>query len=147
MKITKKHVLIFIVFDFLIFACIAYYFYNKPHKNIAESNADIMITDTEIFNAFEKDESAAIKKFVTGDPVVELSGIIYEMTVNADTTATIIFKDPKYSGDVSCTLIKEESSKLKLFKTGDKIKVKGQCSGMQQLIDKEVVMLRCIITK
>lgn len=144
----KKILIIFFLFDMVVFAGFGYYFYNKPHKDISGTQPEIIVSDEEIFKAFESNEAEAIKKFVTGDPVVQVAGNIEEIIKNTDSSITVILKNKtKYNGDISCAMNKSETAKLQNTKQGSFIKIKGQCSGMQELIDKEVVFFRCVVTE
>jgi len=143
---TKKIIILAVVFIIVICGSIGFYMFNKTFKNIANANPDIIVSDDQIFSEFEKNETTATKKFVTGDPIIEVSGVIAEITQNADTTTTIVFQNPaKYTGDISCTIVKTDVEKTKKLKQREKVTIKGQCSGMQELIDKEVILIRCII--
>ncbi len=144
----KKIIIIVILVATAISVTVGLYLYNKPHKDILGSSADIVVTDDQIFKAFETNETNAIKKYVTGDPIIQVSGQIAEITKNTDSTTTVIFQNKsKYNGNVSCTIIKSESEKLRNKKVGENTCLKGQCSGMQELIDKEIIFLRCVFVK
>ena len=122
---------------------IGLYMFYKPTKDFSKSKVDVTLTSTGLFNEFSKDQNSATAKYVSTDKTIELSGKITEIKKNDDGTTLIILDAGNPDGDVSCTLTNEESPKAGKFKAGSIIKIKGQCTGYQELISKEVIMIRC----
>jgi len=142
------YVLLGVVLAFVICIAVGLFMYFKPHKNISESKPDIILKASELFKAFETNETDATKKFVTGDPTIQVLGIVDEINKNQDTTATIILRNvAEYNGCITCTIDKSQFTKLDKFQKGTPIIIKGQCSGAQELVEKEIVMIRCIIVE
>ena len=131
----------------LIGGAIGIYLYKKPVKDFADSKAEITLNAKAIFDEFVKDQNAAIAKYVSNDKTIQISGLISDVQIGNDGTVTIILDVANPDGDVSCTLTPEESQKAKDLKPGTNINIKGQCTGFQELINKEVVMIRCGLVK
>ena len=126
---------------------IGIYLYNMPQKNFASSKADFTLTAKELFDEFVKSEQAANAKYVTGNKTIQISGTIKELPESPDTAAIVLIDVQNPDGDISCTLIPEDSKKVKTLKVGNLITVKGQCTGYQELISKEVLMIRTGLIK
>jgi hypothetical protein len=124
---------------------IGYYMYQKPVKNFAESTEDYKLTAIDLFNEFAKNEVAANQKYVVKDKTILVEGYLKDIKKNDDGTITVYFDVSSNDGSLSCTFSLEESAKIALnsLTKGKKISIKGQCSGMQELIEKEVIMIRC----
>lgn len=122
---------------------IGIYFYTKPIKDFAGSKADISLTADDLFREFEKNESQATSRFVSDDKTIEVNGKVRDISKNSDGTSIITLKTSDQNGTVSCALTPEESSKAAKLKADMKVVVRGQCTGYQELIDKEVIMIRC----
>jgi len=120
--------------------------YFKPTKDFAKSEADFSVTAQQLFTEFSKDEKNSSAKYVHNDKTVEISGVIQSISANSDSTKTIILSVGNPDGDVCCTLTQEASVEGKLS-AGKSIKLKGQCTGLQELIAKEVILIRCAIVQ
>lgn len=127
---------------------IGYYYYSKPVKDFAKSDADYILTANTIFDEFDKDETSATLKYVQKDKTIQISGEISEIKTLDDGALNVLLKAGINPDDaVSCSIIKEDAGKLSYYKVGDKITLKGQCSGVQDLVAKEVIMIRCGIVQ
>jgi len=124
-------------------AGIGYYLFQEPVKNFADSSADIVLPAKTLFDEFIKDENKAIAKYVTDDKTIQIKGKILKISKNSDGIVTLDIDVGNPDGNISCELIKEESSKADKFKAGDVITIQGQCTGYQGLINPEVKMSRC----
>ena len=128
-------------------ATIGYFMMNKQVKDFAKSKAEITLSSKALFDEFQSSEASANAKYVANDKTMQVEGQILEIIQNEDSTSTISLDVMLEGGDISCNLSKEESAKSAKFKKGDKITLKGQCTGYQELINKEVVMIRCGIVE
>jgi tRNA_anti-like len=114
-----------------------FYFYNKPVKSTKSKNADVVIRSEDLFNEFSNDENAANNKYL--DKIISISGEVTNIA-NEDGLSIVTLKTNSDMFGVICK-IEQNEDKVKTIKAGDKIKVKGACTGM--LMD--VVMVRCVI--
>jgi len=127
-------------------AGIGLYLFFKPTKDFAKSKADFTVTAQQLFTEFSKNETASSAKYVSNDKTIELTGIVQSVTDNSDSTKTIILAVGTPDGDISCTLTKEQSATAKITENKT-ITLKGQCTGLQELIAKEVILIRCAIAQ
>jgi len=129
----------------LIVIGIALSMYFKPHKDFGASKPDLVVRADQLLMDFTKNETEANRKYVEGDETVMVEGIVDDVQTNPDTTVTIILKDNLMPGSISCTLVPLESTKMLQIKKGISVRIKGQCTGLQELIDPQVIMIRCVI--
>ena len=119
----------------LLIAGISYgiYLYNKPHKDIAESKAELTITAPELIEKF----TANLEKASTSltNKIVEIQGSI--TTIEKTETSIIIILDQ----GVKCEL-KNESQQLE---KGQVITIKGVYSGYDEMFN-EISLIRCHLT-
>jgi len=125
---------------------IGLYLFFKPTKDFAKSKADFTLTSDQLFADFSKDEKVSTAKYVSNDKTLEITGTVQSVTDNSDSTKTIILSVGSPDGDICCTLTKEQSLTAKISEK-QSIKLKGQCTGLQELIAKEVIMIRCAIVE
>lgn len=121
--------------------------YFKPHKDFAASNPDFELTVADLVGAFSADEAAATARYVSDDMTVLVSGIISEIDTDTQGNAVIVLSQPGTEGGVSCTLMPEESTGSITLQAGQPIRIQGQCTGMTELIEPQVIMIRCALVK
>ncbi len=122
---TKKSGKIFLVAILLILAIglvAAYRIWNKPHKNV-EDAAAITVTATELYNSFIKDSAKANELYT--NKVVQVSGEVSQVSVNQQAQQVVLLKTAVEEAFINCTV---EGKKVNA-KAGDKISIKGICSG------------------
>jgi hypothetical protein len=108
--------------------------WNKPHSDMNEAKADLSISADMLMK--EYDETKYLNK------TVQVSGIIKEVVKeNGATSIKLEANDPV--GDVSCELDKFTIQKEKTYNVGDKITMKGICTG--KLMD--IVIDRCVLVQ
>jgi hypothetical protein len=112
--------------------------WNKPHTDVSQSPSDIAIAPSELLAQFNTDENAANSKYL--DKIIEVEGIVKSINpVQNGGSVSLDASDDMAS--VTCEF--ENLSDISEIKLGDKVKVKGLCSG--KLID--VVLNRCALSK
>ena len=112
--------------------------YNKPHKDIKSSAADLQIEASQLLSQFEENESNANTKYL--DKLIEVSGSIRETSTDEDGNINVILESENPLSGVICQLDNLTEHKNTSFKPGEKVAFKGLCTGM--LID--VVLVRCV---
>jgi len=124
----------------LLIGAIGYYNYNRTTSSLENTSPDFALSADDIFAEFEKNETEANKKFL--DKVIEVSGTVQSFNNEnlADRNVTLQTESGIFG--VICKLDSTYDAKYTTV-TGDKIKLKGVCTGM--LMD--VVLIRCIPTK
>ncbi len=133
----KKLIPVIILIAAIIGATVAYFTYNKPHRDIASEKAAFSLTADELFDAFEEDEVAANAKYL--DQVVEVTGEVAEVTENSAGQAVItITAANAMLGGISATL--QEAGKANVA-DGQTVTVKCRCTGY--LMD--VILINCTV--
>ncbi|MBM2817336.1 MAG: hypothetical protein HW421_4098 [Ignavibacteria bacterium] len=143
MKKKVIRIVILLVFAGLFAGGYGYYMYQKPVKNFSESKAEITITAKAIFDEFAANQNAAEAKYVAKDKTIQVSGKIARIEKKDDGTYTVYLEVGTPDSEVSCSFAPEASQKAAGLKAGMNVAIKGQCTGWQDLISREVVMIRC----
>ncbi len=117
--------------------------YYKPHKTFAGAEPDFRLTVPQLIAAFTSDEAAATAKYVAEDKVILVSGTVLDVITEDSGTVVIVLGEEGVEGTVSCTLTAEESAHAERIKEGGSAQITGQCTGMQGLIEPEVILIRC----
>jgi hypothetical protein len=142
-KKTKYYILGGILVLVLVGVGIGLSMYYKPHKDFAHAGADIVIKAGDLCAEFCADEAAANAKFVADNKTIQVSGIVRDLSKNQDGSWSIVLNTNDASCTINCTLMPDESHKAEKLHAGASVKLQGQCTGMQELIDKQVIMIRC----
>jgi hypothetical protein len=101
---------------------IVYRIYTKPHRDVTKEQA-LTITADALYDAFKTNEEAANKQYL--DKAVAVSGEVVAVSTNQDGKTVIDFKTADTFVVVNCTC-KEKPGDVK---EGDKITIKGICTG------------------
>lgn len=120
--------------------------YFKPHKDFAGSTPDFRMTVSELVGAFLTDEAAATVQFVSDDKTVMVSGTVRETDTDSAGNAVIVLEQAGAEGSVSCTLTPAASTEAVTIVPGDPVRIQGQCTGMQGLIEPQVILIRCAVS-
>lgn len=138
MKKFKIIVFILLVLG-LVGGTVAWFQYNKPHRDATSEKVAYTLSATELFEAFDLDEVQAREKY--SNKLLEVSGIVAEYILGDESGGGIILLE---SNDmlfgVKCMLAEIPE---KTPATGKAIIVKGFCSGLNG----DVEMTRCAIIK
>lgn len=120
---------------------LGYLIWNKPHEDVL--NADGMETDAfSLYNSFTSDSSKAKISFL--NKIIKVSGVLQEVTANQQKQQIILLKSPVQGASVNCTM----EQNCKNVKPGDKVVIKGICSGFsggipEMNIPGDVLLVRC----
>ncbi len=118
----------------LIGGAVAYKMYNKPHAETKDATADIVITPADLLKAYETDETAADKAYL--DKIIEVEGVVKSVN-QVEQGASLSLETGNDMAAIICEF--ESNNALENVKAGDKVRVKGFCSG--KLMD--IVLVRC----
>jgi len=102
---------------------IGYYLYNKGPLNVRTASST-PVTATDLYSSYLSDTSTAQKKY--SGKVLEVSGLIAEVTSNQQGEQLVLLKTGAEGGHVNCTM----EEKAEGLKPGMQVTVKGICSGM-----------------
>jgi hypothetical protein len=121
-KKTKKTILFLLLAVIIIGACIVYYIWNKPHKDVKHASAE-KVTAAVLYQTFSTDSVKA--KSMYTDKVLEVSGEVTKVTTNQQNQQVILIKTAVADASVNCTMEENATG----VKPGDNISIKGICSG------------------
>jgi len=126
MKKGWKYIIALSVIGLLAAAIVSLYVFRKSDNSVKGKKPDFKVLCSEIVSEFENDEQSASAKYV--DKIIEVEGEIAEISSDEESYVVILREPDSFSG-VSCSVSKGEISESELGKTGDKIKIKGICTG------------------
>ncbi len=125
MKLYIKIALFAIFFIALSGIWIALHFYNLKHPDMAKTKPDFVVTASVLEKAFEHNETAASKKYI--NKIIEVTGTVASVKPAGNNVLTISLATGSDLSAVICTFTAvTDTSK---FRTGDKINLRGECSG------------------
>lgn len=140
-KKTKRNIFLIFIAIVVTIAIIGYRIWNRPHLNIENATA-IKTTAIGLYIGLSKNDT--ISKSIYLNKVVEVSGVITQVSLNRQHQQIILLKTNVSGGSVNCTM----EQKLNNIKTGDSIVLKGICSGyiggdMDMGLPGDVFLTRC----
>jgi len=145
MSNASKRNIFFVVIAIALAASIyGYFLWNKPHKDIQNATA-IKTNAVSLYDIFITDSAKAKTTFL--NQVVEVSGIVKNVSLNQDKKQIILLKTSMADASINCTV---EESKLTV-QTGDTISLKGMCIGYmggdeEMGLPGDVYLIRCYKT-
>lgn len=112
--------------------------YNKPHTDVLASKPDYEVSAKDIIDDFSQNEAGANQKYL--DKIIQIEGKIKDInTTDGNTVITLSSENsPK---NILCTMEPSENKKTFGLKNGQKITIKGICTGF--LFD--VIIVRAVI--
>jgi len=111
---------------------------NIPKMSVENKAADFQLTAAELFQSFESNEQQATKTY--SGKIIELAGEVMEIEKDQNDAYVFIIDGGDGFNAVMCTMDGSVDA-LSKVKAGDRIRVRGLCSGMN--ID--VVMNKCVL--
>lgn len=141
MKFKKKHWLLILLVCVLAASIYAYREYNRKAADLMSVKPFASIEATSLIAMYETDEQKANTMYL-GKPI-DVTGAIAEVDNQQDTLANVMLGKSDDMHKVSCLLDPKSIKELKKYKTGDKITLRGICTGY--LMDVE--LNRCVVIK
>lgn len=129
-----KKILPYIIAFILVSGAVGYFMYNKPHNETKGATSDVIISPADLLKAYETDEAAADLAFL--DKILEVEGIVKSINV-LDQGSSLSLDAGSEMSSITCEF--EGADALAGVKPGDKVKIKGFCTG--KLMD--IVLVRC----
>lgn len=136
----RKELLVVAGVLLLIGAYTAYHTWNKPHEDIAAADSFMTISATDLFKAFQDNESEANSRFL--NKVLTINGVIRQVKTGKD-LPTIDLNTADELAAVICNLDPFADHKTLDFAVGQEISIKGKCSGMLN----DVIIDRCVVVR
>jgi len=133
------------VLTILVLVCIAggvgAYLYFKPAKSYHHATPDITLEAGEIVCDFTSDENTANAKYL--NKVIEVHGTVKDISQDEKGLTSVNLGVLNQVAMVSCSMDSNVTESYSSLAIGDKVKIKGLCSGM--LMD--VVLVKCVLVK
>jgi len=125
MKTYVKVALFFVTFIAIAAILAALYYYNLKSTDMAKAKADFIVTASELAKAFESDETKASVTYI--NKIVEVTGKIASVKPAENKVISISLATESDLSSVICTF--PAVSDPSVFKIGEEITVRGECSG------------------
>lgn len=129
---TKKKIIkiVLIVFGagILIAGGVGYYMFNKPARDVQNTETDFNYQASEIVNEYLTDSQKANNKYLDeagNSKVLEISGTVAEISEDFNNQKVILLKNEGDKAGVSCTFTAETNANAQNIQIGDLITIKG----------------------
>jgi hypothetical protein len=132
----------------IIMAAAAIYIYkefNRTHMDTARLQADYSIAATDLIKEFETNEQISNKKY--WDKVIQVEGSVKEIVKDERGFYTLALGDTSSLSSVRCSIDSAHSREAAIVKKGNRIAVKGICSGFNadEMIGSDVILVRSVV--
>lgn len=153
MNTTIKTILLLGIIGAVVGGGIAFFMYNKPHKNVLDADPDYTMTSVELFSRIEGKASTASAEF--NDKIFEVSGTVAKTDMPDDSTANLFLAiDDEGLNNVICAVDAKYIAEVKAIKPGANITIKGIFSGVNEFSDPDfginttdIMLTRCVVKK
>lgn len=136
----KKKVLFIFLFVTITGFFAVVYLYNKPHKSIISESPIYVLPASKLVAEFEENEKTANSKYL--GKVIEVNGFISEKDTNQKGIVNISLAGQDLS-NILCEFDPIHQLNTSRLKEGDKVSIKGICTGI--LMD--VVLVDCVVSE
>lgn len=106
---------------------LAYYEYNRKPVSLLDVQPVFSISATALAAQYENDENLANSIYL--GKVVDVSGKLVSAEKIADSLLNIVLGDASALHNVSCMAAVEEQQEFQKLKVGDRITIRGVCTG------------------
>ncbi|WP_299217157.1 hypothetical protein [uncultured Aquimarina sp.] len=120
-------------------AFIYFNIYNKPHIDVSAATPDLSMEAGVLLGEFLNNETEANSKYL--EQIIQVSGTIAEIDTDKNDNSIITLRKNDDIESVICHVLPEENKKASNLKIGQKINIKGICTGY--LMD--VILVKCVI--
>jgi len=118
--------LLFVVIGIGVF--VAYTMYNKPHADVSELEGEAVSAEA-LYAAFEQDEAAAMAQYAGANKVIEVSGIVSEVTEESNNLFVELAVPDAMIGGVRVTVDPRYAANVKALPAGAEVSFRGLCAG------------------
>ena len=121
---------------------VAFYIYNKPHRDVQSTKVDFTLSSQSLVDEFIKDQETAIGKYLTEDgesKIVKVNGPIFSISKDMNNQQVLVLKTKEEESGVSCTFMESTNGNTTALKKGDVVSIKGVIrSGAEHDLDLEL---------
>jgi len=131
----------------LLGAAATWYIFSEKFSDTSETKTDFTINALDLIHEFEKNDSLANKKYA--EKMIVVNGMVSEIEA-ADTTVNIKMVDTTSGAYVIFAFQQQHREEAKKIKQGDKVSIKGSCSGgaYSRILETEYITFkRCALNK
>lgn len=142
-----KSIILLVIIVVLAFAGGVLYVFTKKFTDITKEKVDYTISAFDLINEFKNNDSLANKKYA--EKIITVTGLVTEVE-SADTTVNIKMADTTSGSYAIFAFQQQNLTEAKAIKEGDKVSIKGSCSGgaYSQILETEFITFkRCALTK
>ena len=142
-----KSIILAVIIVTLAFAGGIWYVFTQKFTDTTKEKADYTINAFDLINEFKKNDSLANKKYA--EKIITVTGLVTEVEA-ADTTINIKMADTTSGSYAILAFQQQNQTESKAIKEGDKVSIKGSCSGgaYSQILETEFITFkRCALTK
>lgn len=142
-----KSIILSVILVALAFAGGILYVSTKKFTDITKEKVDYTINAFDLINEFTNNDSLANKKYA--EKIITVTGLVTEVE-SADTTVNIKMADTTSGSYAIFAFQQQNLTEAKAIKEGDKVSIKGSCSGgaYSQILETEFITFkRCALTK
>ena len=107
-------------------AIVAYNVYNKPHIDVVDAKADVLVTAENLFTEFSTDEATANAEYL--DKIIQVKGIVQKLEIE-NGIGIVTLKTEDDVGSVQCNLSTEAKNDFNVLKENELVTIKGICTG------------------
>ena len=107
---------------------IVYYMFNKPARDVQNTNTDFSYNASQIVNEYLADAQKANNKYLDEEgnsKVLEITGTVSKISEDYNNQTVILLKSTNDKAGVSCTFMPTTNSHTQNIKIGDRITIKG----------------------
>jgi len=142
-----KSIILLVIIVVFAFAGGVLYVFTKKFTDITKEKVDYTISAFDLINEFKNNDSLANKKYA--EKIITVTGLVTEVE-SADTTVNIKMADTTSGSYAIFAFQQQNLTEAKAIKEGDKVSIKGSCSGgaYSQILETEFITFkRCALTK
>jgi len=147
MKSRTKKIGAFIIILVLAGATVAWYLFTDTFSDTAHRKVEFTVDAMDFIKEFEKDNKLANQKYT--EKIIAVNGTVSEVE-SADTTTNIKMIDSESGSYIIFAFQQQHLADAKKLKAGDKVSIKGSCSGgtFSEILETELISFkRCAINK
>ncbi len=134
----KKRILLLLIVVAAVGGAIGLYFYNLKMPSMAGQKADLEITATALFEAYDTDEASANERYL--GKVLAVQGQVRQAQTLPDGTVKVLLETGQDFG-VLCEFDPNTQHARTAFSPGETVTIKGECAGLNF----DVLLARCVV--
>jgi len=126
----RKAILLLVVLGVIAGALVYVFVVNKPHTNVAKTEAAYEGLATGLYEAFQNNPETAVEQYV--GKVVQVSGILVEVGGTDGSMNLQLEAGNPMGGGLTAALAAAAHEAAGALEPGQKVTVRGECSGLDE---------------